>query len=276
MTAKSTFSRVLQYLVLSILLVFILYPLFWIFLLSFKTNADLYNGFSLGLPKVWHFENYPSALKRFNILQYVTNSLIVSIVTIVLTIFLSSMCAYALSRMRFKGQSALRNYLSLGLIIPVQVVIIPIYIMEKALGITNSLFSVVLPYSAFSFSISILMLYAFFRTLPREVEEAACIDGCTIYRAFFSLIAPMMKAPISALVVWIFINVWNEFFVALIFLRRDSIRTLPLGILYFATNVIEWGPLAASLVITVLPTIIIYFIFSNQIEKAMVAGAILK
>jgi raffinose/stachyose/melibiose transport system permease protein len=188
------------------------------------------------------------------------------------------MFAYCVSRMNWKFKNAALTYVSLGLIIPVQVVIIPLLIMVKNMGLKGTHMGLILPYSAFALSSCILMLYAFFRTLPKELEEAACIDGCNIYQTYFRIIVPTIKPAIATQFTLIFMNTYNEFFLAFILGADDKIRSLPVGLLNFfvSIGVAHWGQIGAAMVITSIPTVLIYLFGNEQIENALTAGAILK
>lgn len=254
-----------------------LFPLYWMVNLSFKSRSEVYDN-PFGLPIKWVFNNYGDALEKFNFLRYLSNSLIYSVGTILLTIILGSMFAYCVSRMNWKYKNAALSYISMGLIVPVQVVIIPLLIMVGKMGLKGTHLGLILPYAAFALSSCILMLYAFFRTLPKELEEAACIDGCNIYQTFFKIIIPAIKPALSTQVVLIFMNTYNEFFLAFILAADDKIRPLPVGLLNFfvSIGVSHWGQIGAAMIITSIPTVIIYMLGSEQIENALTAGAILK
>ena len=253
-----------------------LFPLYWMINISFKSRSEVYiNPF--GLPEEWVFNNYGDALEKFNFFRYVSNSIIYSIGTIIITILFGSMFAYCISRMNWKYKQFALNYISMGLIIPAQVVIIPIMIMIRDMGLKGSRFGLMLPYSAFALSSCVLMLYAFFRSLPRELEEAACIDGCNVYQTYFRIILPVVRPALSTQFVLIFMNTYNEFFLAFILAAEDRIRPLTVGLLNFfvSIGVSHWGQIGAAMIITSIPTIIIY-IRNEQIENALTAGSILK
>lgn len=251
--------------------------MYWMLNLSFKSKSEVYDN-PFGLPEQWVFNNYKDALDKFNFPRYLTNSLIYSVCTIILTIFLGSMLAYSISRMKWKYKGFALNYIALGLIVPAQVVIIPILVMTRDMGLRGTHLSLILPYSAFALSSCVLMLYAFFRSLPKELEEAACIDGCSIYQTFFRIILPVIRPAISTQCVLIFMNIYNEFFLAFILGAEDKIRPLTVGLLNFfvSIGVAHWGQIGAAMIITSLPMIIIYIIGNEQIENALTAGAILK
>jgi raffinose/stachyose/melibiose transport system permease protein len=254
-----------------------LFPMYWMINLSFKSKSEVYNN-PFGFPKQWVFNNYGDALEKFSFLKYLSNSLIYSFSTIVVTVFLGSMLAYCLSRMNWKYKGFALSYIAMGLVVPAQVVIIPILIMIRNMGLKGSYLSLILPYSAFALSSCVLMLYAFFRSLPKELEEAACMDGCNIYRTYFSIILPVVKPAIATQCVLIFMNTYNEFFLAFILAADDKIRPLTVGLLNFfvSIGVAHWGQIGAAMIITSLPTIIVYMVGNEQIENALTAGAILK
>lgn len=254
-----------------------LFPLYWMINLSFKNKSEVYDN-PFGLPIQWVFNNYSDALEKFNFPRYLSNSVIYSISTIIITILLGSMFAYCVSRMNWKFKNAALTYISMGLIIPVQVVIIPLLIMVNKMGLKGTHLGLILPYSAFALSSCILMLYAFFRTLPIELEEAACIDGCNIYQTFFRIILPTIKPALATQFALIFMNTYNEFFLAFILAADDKIRPLPVGLLNFfvSIGVNHWGQIGAAMVITSIPTLIVYLFGNEQIENALTAGAILK
>ncbi len=254
-----------------------LFPLYWMVNLSFKSKSEVYDN-PFGLPKEWVFNNFSDALEKFNFLRYLSNSVIYSIGTIIITILLGSMFAYCVSRMNWRFKNTALTYVSLGLIIPVQVVIIPLLIMVKNIGLKDTHLGLILPYSAFALSSCILMLYAFFRTLPKELEEAACIDGCNIYQTYFRVILPTIKPALATQFALIFMNTYNEFFLAFILAADDRIRPLPVGLLNFfvSIGVSHWGQIGAAMVITSIPTVLVYLFGNEQIENALTAGAILK
>ncbi len=274
---KKNKQKILVSSIMVIIGISFLFPMYWMLNLSFKSKSEVYvNPF--GLPNKWVFTNYSDALAQFDFLRYLSNSLIYSVCTIVLTVFLGSMLAYCLSRMNWKHKGITLSYISMGLVIPAQVVIIPIMIMTKGMGIKGTHLGLILPYSAFALSSCVLMLYAFFRGLPAELEEAACIDGCNIYQTYFKIIFPVIKPAISTQCVLIFMNIYNEFFLAFILGAEDKIRPLTVGLLNFfvSIGVSHWGQIGAAMIITSLPTIIVYLIGNEQIENALTAGAVLK
>lgn len=274
---KYTFRNIFIKISLVILGLSFVLPFVWMLNLSFKTASEAYDN-PFGIPKQWVFNNYPDALKSYHFFTYFKNSFIYAASTIVITILLGSMFAYCISRMNWRFSKVALNYISLGLIIPVQVVIIPLFILLKQLHLKGTYMGLVVPYTAFALSSCVLMLYAFFRTLPKELEEAACIDGCNLYQSYFMVILPVVKPAFATQSILIFMNTWNEFFLGFILAANDQVKPLPVGLLNFfmSIGVTNWGQIGAAMIITSLPTIIVYLIGNEQIENALTAGAILK
>lgn len=254
-----------------------LYPLVWMLFYSLKDNEEIFVTNPFLFPKVVRWENYVRALTEFNVFVYFKNSVIVSFISIFFGISLAAMFSYAVARMQFKLAPLARTYIALGMFIPVQVVIIPLALIVRDFHLTDTLFAIIVPYIAFSFPLATVVLYGFYRTIPFELEESACIDGASIYRIFAQIILPLMKPAISTLIIFQFMSHWNEFTLALILISRESLKTLPLGLVHFVGQFsTEWGPMGASLVIASFPVIIVYLIFSEKVEQAMSIGAALK
>lgn len=275
--AISKTARRIISIILIILGVTWIYPLIWMLTLSFKESGEVYSN-PFGLPKRWYFSNYPEALSQFDFLTYLLNSIIYSVSTVLIVMILGSMFAYCVARMNWKYKNMALSYISLGLIIPAQVIVIPLYLLLQKLGIKNTHLGLILPYSAFALALCILMIYAFLRSLPREIEEAAVIDGCGVYRSFFTIIIPTIRPALSSQIIITFINTWNEFFLAYIMTAKESLRPMTIGLLNFfvGRGLNQWGYIGATMVIASLPAIIIYLFFSEQIENALTVGAILK
>ncbi len=254
-----------------------LFPLAWMLLLSVKDSAEVFSN-PFGLPRKWMFRNFIDVFGTFNVPLYFRNSIIYTAGTVLLTISLGAMFSYCIARMKWRFKTLALSYISLGMIIPVQVVIIPLFVLVKQLHIGNTFFGLILPYSAFGLPVCVLMFYAFFRTLPSELEEAAVLDGCSIYRCFVSIIMPMIKPAVSMQIVLQFMNTWNEFFIAYMLTNEERVRPLPIGLLNFFVGygMNQWGLIGAAMVISSVPTIAVYLLFSDQVEDALTAGAILK
>ncbi|MFC6650885.1 carbohydrate ABC transporter permease [Paenibacillus rhizoplanae] len=187
------------------------------------------------------------------------------------------MMAYALTRMRFKYNGLILFILLMGVMVPIHATLIPLFMILKNLGILSSRLSIILPYIAVNLPIGVYMLSAFLRSMPKELEEAAFIDGCGVVKSFFKVVLPLLKPPLASVAIFVFLAVWNELLMAATFIQKESLRTLPLGLMNFSGQYsISWGPLAAAMVISTLPILLAYVLFSDQMEKSFTAGAILK
>jgi len=253
-----------------------LYPLIWMLFYSLKNNDEIFVSNPFGFPTSFRIENYINAWTQYNVPRYFLNSTIVTIITVAITIFTALLFSYATARMRFRFQHAARIYISIGMFIPVQSILIPLAIIVKNLHITNNYLSLILPYTAFNLAFSTMVFYAFFRSIPEELEEAACIDGAGIFRTFFEVIVPVVKPAIATMVIFTFLQAWNEFPIALVMMTKETMKTLPLGLLFFQGQfTTDWGAMGATMVIASIPTVLIYILFSNQVEKALtVSGAV--
>lgn len=266
----------IQVLWLAVVITF-LFPLYWMISMSFKSKSEAYEN-PFGIPQIWDWHNFSEALSKYHFFLYFKNSLIYTAGTIAFTLVTGSMLAYCLSRMNWRLNPYVLLFVSLGLIVPIEVVVIPLFQLIKSLQLKDSFLGLILPYTGFSLASCVLMLYAFLRTLPKELEEAACIDGTNVYQAFYRIILPIVTPAMATQCVLIFMRIWNEFPLAFIIASKDQFRPLTVGLLGFFVNVgvSDWGIIAASMLLSSLPTMIVYLIGNEKIEHALTAGAILK
>ncbi|MEK4510562.1 carbohydrate ABC transporter permease [Paenibacillus sp. FSL K6-2524] len=254
-----------------------LYPLVWLLFYSFKNNEEIFSTNVFGVPHVWRFENYVNAFDVFDLVLYFKNSFIVSIGTVAITIILSLMFSYAAARMKWRYAESARIYMTAGMFIPMQIILIPLLVLSRDLHLQDSYLAVIVPYVAFQLSFSTIIFYAFFRSLPFEIEESAAIDGASVYKTFFQIMVPLVKPAIASVCIFVFLFAWNEFLVALVMISDNMLKTLPLGLLYFQTQFgSDWGTMGAVMVISTIPTILIYLLFSEQIEKALTVSSAVK
>ncbi len=272
LTVGSVFFKAILY----IYAVVNLYPLIWMLFYSLKDNMEIFTTNPFGIPEVFRFENYIKAWESFNLPTYFMNSVKVTVTVIVFVIVFATMFAYATARMQFRGQNFLRMLTLIGLFLPLQCIMIPIAVLVRDLHISNTLWAVIVPYTAFNLSFATMVLYGYMRSLPFELEESACIDGASVWTCFTRIIVPNVKSAIATVAIFVFMSVWNEYNLALILLTRDALKTLPLGLLFFQGEyTTDWGAMGATMVIASIPTVLIYTMFSAQVEKAMtVSGAV--
>ncbi|MFC0211509.1 carbohydrate ABC transporter permease [Paenibacillus chartarius] len=254
-----------------------LYPLFWMLSYSLKNNNEIFVTNTFGLPMNFRIENYVTAWSKFNVPQYFGNSLLISIATVAGTIVLSVMFSYAIARMQWRLRDTARIYLTIGMFIPIQVIMIPLAVLVRDLHLANTYFALIVPYIAFNLSFSTMVFYGFLRTIPIELEESACIDGASVYRTFFSIMLPIIQPAMATMVIFVFLSAWNEFPMALILISEESLKTLPLGLLFFQGEfTTDWGAMGAAMVIASLPTVLVYVLFSEQVERALTVGSAVK
>jgi raffinose/stachyose/melibiose transport system permease protein len=265
---------VLKYAVLVITAFVTLYPLLWVLLNSFKTNVELFTS-PWGTPKEWHPENYKNAWITANINVYFFNSVIVSVASLFFSLLLSTTVSFAITRLKFKLSIVVFGVFTVGMMIPVHATLIPIFLMFSRIRLTNSLYSLIIPYTAFSLPIAVMIFTGFFKTFPRELEEAAVIDGSTIKGMFVRVTLPMCKPCIATVAIYNFLGMWNELNYALVLIRSRSKMTLPIGMTGFKEQfTTDYVGIFAAVIITIIPTIIIYIAFNKQIIEGMTIGAL--
>lgn len=255
-----------------------LYPLIWMIFYSFKTNDEIFGSNPFGFPRVLHWENYANAWSKYNVPVYFLNSVVVSVGTVAVTIVCALLFSYATSRMRWKGKGLMRMYVGMGMFIPVQAIMIPLVKVVQRCGIMGTRWSLILPYAALNLAFATMVYYGFFVGIPIELEEAACMDGANIYQTFFKIIRPLVRPATITLVVYIFLMSWNEFILANVLVGGiEALKTLPLGVLFFQGQfTTDWGGMGATMVIASLPTVLLYALFSEQVERAMTIGGAVK
>lgn len=274
---KSIGLKTVLYAFLSIVALTCIYPLIWMVFNSFKNNDEIFSTNVYGFPTKFRIENYVNAITQFDILSFFKNSVIVATVTVVFTLIIAMMFAYATARMRWKLCGLARTYGIIGMFIPVQIIIIPLVMIVRNFHLQNTLLSIIMPYIVFNLSFASMVFYAYFRSIPVEMEEAAAIDGASIYKCFFLIMMPLVKPAMASAGIFVFLNAWNELFTALIVISNDALKTLPLGLVYFQGQfATDWGASAAALTIASIAPIVIYLIFSEQVEKALTTGGAVK
>lgn len=269
-------KKTLIYLFLAVFTFIQIFPFYWLITFSFKSNTEIFDSNNLvGLPKVWHLENFSKALMGGEILRYLLNSVFYAAVTVVVSTLLASMVAYAINRMYWKAKGIVAAIFSLGIMIPVQATLLPLFQGLDRLGIRGGYLGLMLPYITFAMPMTVMILGGFFKALPREIEEAACIDGCNIFNMFFRIIFPMIRPGIATSCIFAFLNTWNELLFANTFVDDAKYKTLPVGIMSFVgEHSTNWGIIGAGMVIATLPTVLIYLLLSKQVQESFTVGAV--
>lgn len=265
---------VIKYVTLIGFAIMCLYPIYWLFLASFKTNQELYVN-TWGLPEHWSFVNYITAIVEGRIIEYFGNSVIISVSAVVVTVILATMASYAITRMHWKLSNLTYNVFLLGMMIPVYAMVIPLFSIFKSMNLLNNHLSVIIPQIAVGLPMSIFIICGFMRSVPPELEEAAIIDGCSVFGCFLKIILPISKSSIVTVAVVQFINVWNDLLLPRIFLTDSSKMTLPVGLTNFqAMYSTDYVSMIAAVIITIIPSILVYILLHKNIMEGMVAGAV--
>src|SRR4051794_15032286 len=278
---RLTLSKSLIYVLLLSYLVLVVYPMFWLFYTSLKKDRDIFlRPFALPQPRELQWTNFSRAWIDGHFGAYFFNSVLVTSTTVVVTTFLAAMTAYALARFVFPGGRAIYFYFLAGLMIPLQLAIVPLFFQLKVLHLLDSLPGLFIVYVAFGFPFSIFVLTGFFRSLPGSLHESALLDGATEFGAFWHVMLPLARPGLVTVGIFLFLGNWNEFFVAFICLNgqnSEKLRTLPLGVanVTIVSNYrSDWGVAFAGLVLMMLPTLIGYVFLQKQLTKGITAGAV--
>ncbi len=250
-------------------------PLYWLLLFSLKNNQEVFQLHPFAFPKAFRFENYVKVWTQGNIDNYFLNSVWYTAVAVVFTVFLASMATFAITRMRWKGSGLTLGLFMVGIMIPVHATLIPLFQFFLGLDLIDHPASVVLAYIAFNLPITIMIMLGFYYALPRELEEAAVIDGCSVHRMFFRIILPMTGSVLTTSAIINMIYNWNEFIFVNTFIGSDKYKTLTVGIQNFIGQYMtDWGAIGATLMISILPILAAYLVMSDKIVEGMTAGSL--
>ncbi|MBQ7614618.1 MAG: carbohydrate ABC transporter permease [Butyrivibrio sp.] len=267
--------KVLMYIFLVFWALVNLFPIYFMFTFSLKSNEEIFGSNIVGLPKDWLWSNYATAMNTGNMGLYFVNSLLVTTLAIGISLFAAMMATYAITRIRWKFSRLTNAFFMLGLTIPIQASIVPVYVVLSKMHWLNKYSTLIVPYSAFALSMSILICTGFMVEIPYALDEAARIDGCGLSETFFRIILPLMKPAVSTVGVYSYLQCWNEFMFANVFISDSRHRTLPVGIKALSgQHTTDWGPIGAALVIATFPTLIFYLFLSGKIQESFIAGAV--
>lgn len=267
-------ARAMQYLFAYLFMLVAIYPIILMVVSSFKTNMEiLTNPFSF--PLSLQLETYQKLWEAVPFGDFLLNSVIVSVTSVFLVVLLSAMAAFYLARFSFKWTGVLYFFFIAGLMIPIKLGIVPLFMLMKNLGLINSLWSLILIYTATGIPISVFILTGFFRTLPVELEEAARIDGCNHFQVLWKVLLPLIRPALGTVVIINFISAWNDFFFPLIFIQEDALKTIPIGMMVlFGEYETDWSLLFAGLTLSALPMIAVFLVASRQFMEGLTAGAV--
>ena len=249
-------------------------PLLWVLMSSFKTTQQIF-GSPFTLPTSFNFDNYISAWTTASIGTYFVNTVIVVGFALVIVMLLGAMCAYYLARYEFKGSKIIYYLMLAGLTFPIFLAVVPLFQTLKGFGLLNTFPGLIITYVAFALPFTVFFLYAFFRTLPQEVAEAAALDGAGPWRIFFTIMLPMATPGMASVAIFNFLGLWNQFLLPIALNTNTSNYVLSQGMASFASQAgyaVNFGALFAAVVITVLPVLVTYIIFQRQLQGSVSPG----
>ncbi|MET3926018.1 carbohydrate ABC transporter permease [Devosia sp. 2618] len=272
---RKVVGLLLAYVALLFAMVVILFPLLWMFLSSFKGQSELFARDMTLLPNVWTWENYVNVWFNTPFPLYFWNSFYIAGLTTLFTVFVAIYAAYAIARLEFKGRKAFGLMLLITQMFPHIMLVLPLFAIIKALGLFNTHIALIIAYTAFSLPFSIWMLRSFFAAIPTELEDAAAVDGASLMSTLHKVILPLVGPGIAAVAMYTFIQAWNEFLFALVFLQSQSLRTLPLGLASFQEEfTLRWDLMMAGGSIVSLPVLIFFLFMQRFIVQGLLGGAV--
>ena len=265
---------VARYLVASVIAFVVLVPLLMTLYGAIKTTPELLFN-PIGWPDRIHWENFDGVLQKSSFWVQLRNSLVVMLSTAVGVVLLASMPAFIFARILFPGRQVVFNFFTLGLLFPLAVAILPLYIALRQLSLIDNHWGIILPQVAFGLPGTILILRGFFASLPQEIEDASYIDGCTTFGFFWYVALPLVRPALAAVFVLAMVGSWNAFFLPLLVLNHENLWTLPLGIMQFQGQWgTDWSRVLAFVSLTLIPTIVFYFFAERHIVTGLTAGAV--
>lgn len=252
-----------------------IFPLIWLLNFSLASSNELFTKGILIIPEKIRWDNYVKAFTDGNYLLYLKNSLLINSLAVVIVIIISIMAAFACTRMKWKLSPMVLNILLLGMMIPIHATLLPNYAIYDKLGLTDTIWALLIPYVAFSLPQAIFLMSAFMRTIPKELEESALMDGCGMYRMLAVIITPLLKSSIATVAIMTYLNNWNEFMMASTYLSSPTWKTLPFSVLEFkGTYSSNYAVQFAVMALSAMPAVIIYVLLNKHIIKGVASGAV--
>ena len=255
--------------------VYTLFPLIWLVISSLKTNFEFLAGSPFALPAKPQWINYTNALTVAGLGRMLFNSVFVGLSATVVNIIVASMGAYCISRFRFRGRERIFTLFTAGILVPLNALMVPYFVIITKLGLINTYGGMILLYTAIGIPMSTFLIRGLMDSIPMELEEAAYIDGCGFYARFFHIILPLSRTGIVTAATFEFLTCWNEFVFANLLVSSEKLRTIQVGIRYFTNQFsTDYVSMYAAIVISIVPSIIGYILFQEQIIAGMTSGAV--
>ncbi len=272
---KSGMTKGILWIVLLMVAVIQIFPLVWLVDFSLASSNELFTSGLLIIPKTIQWGNYVKAFVDGHFLLYLKNSILINGLAVILVVIISIMAAFACYRMRWKLSGFVKMLLLMGLMIPIHATLLPNYKIYSMLGLTDTIWALLLPYVAFSLPQALFLMTSFMESIPVELEEAAVMDGCGIYRIIFQIITPMLKSSIATVAIMTFLNNWNEFMMASTYLNSPKWKTLPFSVLEFTGQYSSnYAVQFAVMALTAAPAVLVYILLNKHITKGVAMGAV--
>lgn len=272
---RKKFTKPILWVILIIVAVIQIFPLIWLLDFSLASSSEMFTNGLLIIPKKIQWGNYVKAFVDGNFLWYLKNSVLINALAVFFVIVVSIMSAFACRRMKWKLSTLVKTLLLMGLMIPIHATLLPNYKIYSQLGLTDTIWALLIPYVAFSLPQGLFLMTSFMESIPVELEEAAVMDGCGIYRIIFQIITPMLKSSIATVAIMTFLNNWNEFMMASTYLSSDKWKTLPFSVLEFTGEYSSnYAVQFAVMALTAAPAVIVYIILNKHITKGVAMGAV--
>lgn len=270
-----TFGRVMMWTLLILFAVIQIFPLIWLLNFSLASNNEMFTSGLLVMPERIRWDNYVTAFVDGHFLLYFRNSLLINVLAVVLVLIISVMMAFACTRMRWKLSGLVMGLIMMGIMIPIHATLLPNFVIYDKLRLTDTIWALLIPYVAFSLPQGLFLTSGFMASIPKEIEEAAMMDGAGIYRILFTIVTPMLKTSLVTVAIMTFLNNWNEFMMASTYLSSPTWKTLPFSVLEFTgMYTSNYAVQFAVMALTALPMVIIYVILNKQITRGVAMGAV--
>lgn len=251
----------------------VILPMWLMFFSSFKTTPEIFAS-PFALPQSWSLENFANVWQSGRFDLYFRNSIFITLGAEVLIISFSAMAAYALGRYRFRLNNLIYLFFLAGLMFPAKLVLVPLFIQLREMGLINSHLGLILVYAAGGIPAAVFILTSFFRSLPSDLDNAARIDGASEFQVFWRVMLPLVRPQLAIVAIYTAIPIWNDFLLPLAFLQSPELKTVPQGLsVYFGEHATDYGPLFAGLSMAAMPLILLYVVLSEQFIKGLTAGA---
>lgn len=272
---KLTFSyKLFMFIILAFFLLYTLVPMLWLVVSSFKTNTELM-GDPFSLPAKWQIQNYINAFQVSGLGTLFMNSIIISLCATALNVAVAGMASYVISRFEFKGREAIFNTFTVGILVPINALMVPYFLVVNKIGVYNTRFGLILVYAAVGLPLSISIVRGFMNSIPGELEEAGIVDGCNFFQRFFRIVLPMSRTGLVTAATFEFIYCWNEFIYAMLLTSSQEVRTIQIGIRYFTNQfTTDYVSMYAAIIISIIPSILGYILFQDKIISGLTAGAV--